>query len=199
MRAKTVILCLSLPLVLAVAAGAADEKPAPVKAKPALLVIDTQNAFMPYMDPKDVKRATEVINYTIGLFRQNGFPVVRVYHTTPGEGPEPGTEPFQFPDTLAIREDDPKVVKNHTNAFKKTELDALLRERGVDTVFLTGLSAVACVLATYHGALDNDYKAFMVKDALISHDATLTHYVEEITSTVDGRALQLLLETARAE
>ncbi len=199
MRAETLVLCLSLPLTLAAAGEAAAEKPAPVKAKPALLVIDTQNAFLPHMDSKDVNRATDVINHVIHLFRANGFPVVRVYHTTPGEGPEPGTEPFEFPDTLAIKGDDPKVVKNYTNAFKKTELDALLRERGVNTVFLTGLSAVACVLATYHGALDNDYKAFMVKDGLISHDTTLTRHVEEITSTIDYRALQLLLETARAE
>jgi nicotinamidase-related amidase len=197
MRAK--ILILSLPLLLAVAAGAADEKPTPLKTKPALLVVDTQNAFLPHMDPKDVKRATEVINYAIALFRDNGFPVVRVYHTTPGEGPEPGTEPFQFPKTLAVQDDDPMVVKNYTNAFKKTELDALLREQGVNTVFVSGLSAVACVLATYHGALDHDYKTLMLKDGLISHDATLTHYVEEITSTVDYWGLKLLLETARAQ
>jgi nicotinamidase-related amidase len=199
MRAKTLMLSLVITAALAAAARAADEEPAPVKAKPALLVIDTQNAFMPHMDAKDVKRATEVINYAIGLFRANGFPVVRVYHTTPGQGPEPGSEPFQFPESLAIEDDDPKVIKNFSNAFKKTELDALLRERSVNTVFVTGLSAVACVLASYHGALDNDYEAFMVKDGLISHDATLTRHVQEITSTVDYRALQLLLETARAQ
>jgi len=189
----------ALPLVLAAAAAAAAEKPVPVKMQPALLVIDIQGAYLPEMDQQDVKRGMEGINYIIDLFRQNGFPVIRVYHAEPGGGPEPGTEAFEFPKTVHIQDTDPKVVKNYGSAFKKTDLDKLLRERGVNTVFLVGLSAVGCVLATYHGALDLDYRTFMVEEALISHDATLTRHVEEISRTIRYSALRLLLETARAQ
>jgi len=51
-------------------------------------------------------------------------------------------------------------------------------------VFLVGLSAVGCVLATYHGADDLDYKVFMVKHALISHDAALTKSVYDICANI---------------
>ena len=199
MNRRLVVLSLVVLLVSSALVVSAAEKPAPPKMKPALVVMDVQNVWLPYMDEKDKKVGMEMINHVIALFRDNGFPVIRVYHTEPGEGPAPGTEAFEFPKTVAIRDDDPKIVKNYGNAFKKTDLDKVLREKGVNTVFLAGLSGVGCVLATYQGADDLDYNAFMVKHALISHDATLTKSVYDICSTISYGPLKLLLETARAQ
>lgn len=190
---KRTMLFLSLVLATAVFV-AAQAKPAPAKARPALLVIDIQNAFLPHMDQDDVKRGLEMINYVIALFRDNGFPVIRVYHTDPQMGPAVDSEDFQFPKTTAVKPDDPRVIKNFPNAFKKTNLDALLKEKHINTLFLCGLSATACVLATYHGALDLDYNVFMVKGALISPGAAATGHVEAITAGIDYFPLKLLLE-----
>jgi len=189
---KKIIILLLLALAITFFAAEA-EKTAPVKLKPALLVIDIQNEYLPRMDEKDTKPGMEVINFYIELFRKNGFPIIRVYHTDPQYGPKPGSEAFEFPASVAIKPDDPKIVKNYASAFKKTDLDKLLREKGCNTLFLCGLSAVGCVLATYHGAMDRDYDMFMLKDALISHDANLTKAVQEICRTVDYWSLRLLL------
>ena len=193
---KKVILLIVFLLVVAFFWLSASDaaKAAPVKIKPVLLVIDVQNAYLPYMDDKDKKMGMEVINYFIALFRANGFPVIRVYHTDPKTGPKPGSEEFQFPKTVAVRDDDAQVTKNYGSAFKKTELDKMLKAQGCNTLFLCGLSAVGCVLATYHGAMDLDYDVFMLKDALISHDASLTKAVQEICKTTDYYSLKLLLE-----
>ena len=192
---KKIILLIVLLMVVSLAGlcTADAAKVAPAKIKPALLVIDIQNAFLPYMDEKDKKMGMEGINYFIALFRAKGFPVIRVYHTDPNSGPKPDSEEFAFPKTVAILPDDPMIVKNHPSAFKKTELDKLLKAKGCNTLFLCGLSAVGCVLATYHGAQDLDYEAFMLKDALISHDAALTKAVQEICKTIDYYALKLVL------
>ena len=194
---KKIVLLILLLLVLTLfwlpAADAAKTKPD--KIKPALLVIDIQNAYLPRMDEKDVKTGMEMINYYIELFRANGFPVIPVYHTDPKMGPKADSEEFQFPKTVAVKEDDPKIVKNFGSAFKKTELDKLLKEKGCNTLFLCGLSAVGCVLATYHGAMDLDYDVFMLKDSLISHDASLTKAVQEICKTIDYYALRLVLQS----
>jgi nicotinamidase-related amidase len=190
---KRTMLLISLALVPALCV-AAQAKPAPAKARPALLVIDIQNAYLPRMDEKDVKRGLEIINYVIALFRDNGFPVIRIYHTDPQAGPAVDSQEFEFPKTTAVKPDDPRVVKNFPNAFKKTNLDRLLKDRNINTLFLCGLSATGCVLATYHGALDLDYEVFMVKGALISPSATLTGDVEEICPTIDYWPLKLLLE-----
>jgi len=199
MKRTSLVLSLVVLLLATAALASAADKPAPPRMKPALLVMDVQNAWLPYMDEQDKKVGLEQINYIIELFRANGFPVIRVYHTDPGEGPAPGTEAFEFPKTVAVRGDDPKIVKNYPSAFKKTALDKMLRDQGVNTVFLVGLSAVGCVLATYHGGADLDYNVFMVKHALISHDATLTKSVYDICSTISYGPLKLLLETAAAK
>ncbi len=198
---KRVVLIALVVAVCVLASGpaAAQERAPQAKMKPALLVIDIQNAYLPWMDERDRKFGMEGINYIIALFRDNGFPVIRVYHQDPGQGPERGTEAFEFPKTVPVKDDDPMVVKHYPSAFKKTELDKLLREKGINTLFLVGLSAVGCVNATYHGAEDLDYKVFMVKDAVISHDAALTKAVCEINSTIEYSALKLLLETARGQ
>ncbi|MEN6311892.1 MAG: isochorismatase family cysteine hydrolase, partial [Acidobacteriota bacterium] len=99
-----------------------------------------------------------------------------------------------FPKTTAVKPDDPRIVKNYPNAFKKTNLDSLLKEKGINTVFLCGLSSTGCVLATYHGALELDYDMFMVKDALIGPDAAETRSVEGFCRTIDYWSLKLLLE-----
>jgi nicotinamidase-related amidase len=192
---KTVLpMILSTAILFSGISAAAQTASPPVRMKPALLVIDVQNAYLPLMDEKDKKTGLDMINYFIALFRATGYPVIRVYHTDPKMGPAPGSEAFEFPKTVAIRDDDPKVVKNYPDAFNKTGLDKLLKDMGCNAVFLCGLSAVGCVLGTYHGALDHDYQVFMAKDALISHDAALTKAVQEFCQTIDFYALKLLLE-----
>ena len=190
---RSMLLSLLVVTMLASAVLAADQ-PAAAKGKPALIVMDVQNAFMPYMDDEDTKMGLLMINATIEQFRAHGLPVIRVYHTDPDSGPLPGTEPFEFPATVGIRDTDPKVVKTHPSAFNATELDGLLREQGVDTVFLSGLSAVGCVLATYFDADRLEYRVFMVRDGVISHDAGLTASVEEMTGAVGYEAIAYLLD-----
>jgi len=190
---KKAVTFLSVFFLAAIMANA-NTQPDKVKMKPALLVIDIQNEYLPMMDQKDIKSGLEMIKYYIALFRANGFPVIRVYHTDPKTGPAPDSEAFEFPKTTAIKPDDPKIIKNFPSAFKKTELDNLLREKGCNTLFLCGLSAVGCVISTYYGALDLEYNTFMLEDGLISHNATLTGHVQEICRTVDYHSLKLLLE-----
>ena len=164
--------------------------------KPALLVIDIQNEYLKYMSEDDKKMGMEVINGAIYVFRQHNLPIIRVYHTDPNWGPKPGTELFEFPKSVIIKDDDPKVIKNFPSAFTKTDLDKILKEKGCNTVFLCGLSSVGCVLATYHGARDRDFNTFMVKDGLIAHKETYSDFIQEISNAVGWEAMKLMLESA---
>jgi nicotinamidase-related amidase len=168
-----------------------------IKGKPALVVIDIQNAYLPYMDEEEVESGLEMINYVIDLFREQGLPVIRVHHTDVERGPEVGSEAFEFPETVRIKADDPIIVKNYPSAFKKTELEKTVQELGCDTVFLAGLSSVGCVLATYFDGLRLDLTTFTVEDALISHRPDLTEAVEEITGAVNYKAIKYMLANAR--
>lgn len=164
--------------------------------KPALLVIDIQNAYLPMMDKTEKDLALKMINWAIAMFRQKGFPVIRVYHTDLKYGPKSDSEAFQFPKSVKVKADDPQIIKNYPNAFKKTGLEKMLRQKGTNTVFLCGLSSVGCVIATYFGAMDLDIDAFLLKDALISHKSMYTKSIEEIFNALGYSALKAMLENA---
>ena len=170
------------------------EKTKKKELKPALLVIDVQNEFMPMMSSRDKETAVQYINWSIWVFRKFDLPVIRVYHTTPGQGPEIDSEGFEFDSDVNITEDDPMVIKNFGNAFKKTELDSLLKAKGVNTIYITGLSATGCAIASYFGGVELDYNTFMVEDALLSQDADLTNAVEKICNPINVNTLLMMME-----
>lgn len=162
--------------------------------KPALIVIDIQNRYLPMMAQDEKDLALRITNGAIWLFHQHDLPVIRVYHSDPQFGPKPGDEDFEFPESVIIKEEDTKVIKNYPSAFKKTELEKLLREKNVNTVFLCGLSAVGCVLATYYGAMERDFDVFMVKNAIMSHKVEYTSVIRDITDSVSWKTLEFMLE-----
>lgn len=162
--------------------------------KPALLVIDVQNAYMSSMDQSDKDLAIKHINWAIWLFEKYELPIVRVYHQDKDWGPAEDSEEFKFSSEINIKEDYPMIIKHYGNAFTKTDLDKILKEKGINTVYLCGLSATGCVLATYIGANDHDYKAFMIKNALLSPSAEHTDFIETIMSTVDLETIMFMLE-----
>ena len=170
--------------------------PAQEKAKmsPALLVIDVQKKYVPMMSEDDRESALETMNWAIWLFRQYELPVIRIYHTTEKWGPAPGTEEFAFHDSLKVLESDPMVIKTYGSGFNKTELDSLLRAKGINTLFMCGLSSTGCVLATYMDASNYDYKAFLVKGALLGPSSDYTRQVEDMFDAISLNTANFILK-----
>ena len=173
-----------------------DQKEQKSPVKPALIVIDIQNAFLPSIPEKDRESAMNNINFYIQYFRSHGCPVIRVYHHGEEYGVNPGTELFEFPSSVLIKPEDPKVIKTYPDGFNKTDLDKVIREQGSNTLFLCGLSAVGCVLATWIGAQNNDYKAFLLKDAIMSHNSEYTDNIEVMFDAVSYDVVKLILENS---
>ena len=186
------VVAMLVPFMFAQAAEPEEKEVKQIK--PALIVIDIQNKYLPMMAQDEKDLALRIINGAIWLFRQHELPVIRVYHSDPQFGPKPGEEDFEFPESVIINDSDPKIIKNFPSAFKKTELDDMLKEKGINTVFLCGLSAVGCVLATYYGAMERDYEVFMVKNAIMSHKSEYTNFVRDITESVTWKILQFMLD-----
>ena len=164
--------------------------------KPALLIIDIQNVYLSMVPEREKEVAMYYINGLIELFRSNGYPIIRVYHLDKESGPKPDSEQFEYPTSVLIKDEDAKVIKTYGNGFNKTDLDKIIKEQGSNTLFLCGLSAVGCVLATWIGAHDHDYKAFMVKNAIMSHDSDYTKNVEDMFDAVSYDIVQLILENS---
>jgi nicotinamidase-related amidase len=153
--------------------------------KPALFVQDIQNTWL--YDPdsnqelrRSVEKRLDSINSAIDWFRSRKLPIIVGYTLDEATGLLPGTKSFQVPETVHIRETDHKVTKRHASAFGNPEFGAILRGEGCDTLFIVGLSASGCVLATYFGALDWDVRPYLIRGCVASHNEEHVRFAEEI-------------------
>jgi nicotinamidase-related amidase len=162
--------------------------------RPALLIIDVQNRYIPMVPEREKEIAFFFINLLIDLFRKHNYPIIRIYHHNNQQGPKPDTHEFEYPESIKIAPEDTRVIKTYSDSFNKTGLNEILKEKGCNTVFLCGLSAVGCVLATRTGAQNNDYKALIVRDSIMSHNSEYTKNVETMFDAISFDAVELILE-----
>ncbi len=186
---KTFITLICLILTTTLMAQEIEKK----KLKPVLLVMDVQQIYLDMMDPADKKQSFDYINAAIWLFEKFDLPIIRVYHQDKKRGPDENSEAFQFAPEINTKESHPMIVKHYGNAFNQTNLDQLLKEKEVNTIFLCGLSATGCVLSTYIGAEDCDYDVFMIENALLSPNSEHTKFIEKIKRSMDFQTLNFLL------
>ncbi len=197
MKKRSLFLSAFLILSTSVFSQSDEKKEEKSKMEPALLVIDVQKEYMPMMSKSDQELAIEMMNWTIYIFRKFDLPVIRVYHTHPEWGPSEDSPNFQFHDSLKVLPDDPMIIKTYPSSFTKTNLNEMLQEMGINTLFLCGLSSVGCVLSTYTDAASHDYNAFLVKDALLSHKEKYTDNIEEMLNAMDLETIMFMIEISR--
>jgi nicotinamidase-related amidase len=167
------------------------------KQKPALLIIDVQKRYMPAIAQGDRERTFYFINLLIESFRKYNFPIIRIYHSNEEKGPLPGTDEFEFPEAIRIMPEDTRIIKKYSDSFNKTELDTILKSLGCNVLFLCGQSAVGCVLATRYGAMNHDYRPFIVKNAIMCHDSGYTKNIEAMFDAVSLDVVKLFLDNCR--
>ncbi len=110
----------------------------------------------------------------------------------------PGSTDTEPDETLQPADDEVVVKKRRFSAFFGTDLDMVLRERGVETVVLAGNKTNVCVRATATDALAHGYAVRVVRDATASnrshlHEANLEDIDRYIGSVIDGDEAEALL------
>ena len=112
----------------------------------------------------------------------------------------------QVVDELPVEDGDIVIPKRRYSGFFQTTLDLTLRERGVDTVIVTGVVTNICVRSTVHDAFFLRYKVLVPENLVMAtstqaQEVTLydidTHYgdVTDLDSVLD--VLEQKKETAR--
>lgn len=94
------------------------------------------------------------------------------------------------------------VDKRLYSPWIDTDLDARLRDAGVDTVIITGAETDVCVLAAVLGAVDLGYRIIVVTDAVCSssddtHDRLLTLYNDRYSLQVEAAPTEAVLAAWR--
>ncbi len=157
------------------------------------MIIDMQREFHQGETASHMDGAAEYINYVLPRFEEKSLPVIYVQDVDEGDGVVPGTEGFEFIDSLEPKAGAIRIHKHYGNSFNKTEVDSILKEHGVDTVVMTGFCAEHCVLSTYRGAKDLDYFPVILKNGIASTKESSKEFVENISETITAGMLEKLL------
>jgi nicotinamidase/pyrazinamidase len=167
--------------------------------KPALLIIDM---LKDYFDPSHPLAITplaqgiiEPLNKLIVFFRERGFPIV--FSTDAFEENDflfqsrlrphaiKGTKGAEPIEELLRSSQDLWLPKPKFSAFFRTGLEEYLRQRGVTLCAVGGIATNFCVLTTVLDAVQNGFKAVLLRDcsAAISeeiHERTLSIYEKTV-------------------
>jgi len=174
----------------------------------ALLVIDVQNIYAALDSPLFVASlpvSIQNINALIIAFSKAGLPVIYVRHVHRADGRDAGRM-FDFagePQPLAFVEGRPEadyvpelqilpdglhITKRRYSCFEGTELDAILRTLGADTVAICGYMTNFCCETTARVAHDKDYFVDFVADATgapaLSESFTEPQIIAAVTATL---------------
>lgn len=93
-------------------------------------------------------------------------------------GMTPGAVGTEFDPCVNTQAGDLEVVKQRYSAFVGTRLDEMLRQRGIETVIVLGLTTNVCVQSTARDAWQHDYETITLADCCAeigegSHAASL--------------------------
>jgi nicotinamidase-related amidase len=155
----------------------------------ALLVIDLQNIFVEGYEPISAPDGLEIVrrcNELADVCRQHGMPVVYAAHVLRKDLANIGQLAEMFPpmvsdhlitqgtDTAAIhpgflvQPDDIYLEKPRFGAFSGTDLELILRGKGIDTVIIGGIATNICCETTAREANHREFKVIFL------HDGTTT-------------------------
>jgi nicotinamidase-related amidase len=136
-----------------------------------LLVVDVQKAIdAPYHaaeGPRNNPDAERHIARLLDVWRRANRPIIHIRHdsTFPASSYRPGQEGNNFKTEVEPEPGETVFPKRTNSAFIGTGLERHLRELGLDTLIVTGVSTNNSVEATVRMAGNLGFKTYLVADA----------------------------------
>ena len=174
----------------------------------ALIIIDVQKGFD---DPKWGRRnnpgAEQRIAALLAAWRRANRPVFHIQHLSDSESSplnprKPGCEIREIVRPLA---EEPVFQKHVNSAFIGTQLESCLRQGGIRTVVIVGLTTPHCVSTSARMAANLGFEVYLASDAIAAfeitgpdgkrysaedvHDISLATLHKEFGTVVDSKML----------
>jgi ureidoacrylate peracid hydrolase len=175
----------------------------------ALIVVDMQNSFVAEGAAFSTEEARQIvpnIDRLIRAARGGGLPVIWTQSdmSAPAAGIIHDRHPiikhtkelwrgdwsFSFyPRMEPPADGEHRVIKHKYDAFHNTDLDPVLRNQGIDTVVIVGVTTECCCESTARAAFFRDYKVVFVRDAMASLDPAAHEQACDRVDLLFGRAV----------
>ncbi len=193
------------------------------------IIVDLQNGFMAPGQVAEIATARDIVpnvNRISGAVRQAGGLVVYIQNTFDDiavrtwstffdhfcsperrarmiEAFAPGAEGHALWPGLDVLPGDLQVQKRRFGAFAPgaSDLHAILQERGIDTLIVTGTASQVCCESTARDAMMLNYKVFFIADGNATfndaeHNATLSAMAHTFCDVVDTETIVGLIQAA---
>ncbi|SFC72901.1 Nicotinamidase-related amidase [Bacillus sp. 491mf] len=141
--------------------------------KQALIVIDVQEGMytvgIPVHNGSELLRNLQEV---IQRCRAHDIPVIYVQHNgSKGHPLEKGTAGWHIHSKIAPMPNEMIVEKETPDSFYKTNLREVLREKGIEHLFICGLQTEYCVDTTVRRAFSEGYKVTLIQGAHSTFDS----------------------------
>lgn len=177
----------------------------------ALLVVDVQKAidaaYHAAVGPRNNPDAERNIGRLLAAWRQYRRPIIHIRHdsTFPMSSYRPGQEGNNFKDEVAPEAGETVIPKRTNSAFIGTGLERYLRESGLETLVIVGVSTNNSVETTVRMAGNLGFQTYLVADACFTfarvdfhgrlrtadevHSMSLANLNEEYCTVLDTAAV----------
>jgi nicotinamidase-related amidase len=187
----------------------------------ALIIVDMQNDFVLPGAPACVAGAYATlpkIREALTFWRKISWPVVYLYREYRRDGSDieltrlesflrdkkfclPGSEGAKIVKEIAPQPSDYQVLKNRFSGFMDTELDFILRRKGVESIAVCGTQYPCCVRATLVDGICYGYHVTCLTDATsaASEDVALANIRDLQNMGIHCLAVDAFFETAKGQ
>jgi nicotinamidase-related amidase len=174
----------------------------------ALIVIDVQKGFDdPQWGSRNNLDAEKVIAALLAAWRETARPVFHVQHLSNSEGSplNPRNTGCEIKDVVRPLENEQIFQKRVNSAFIGTQLEDALRQRGIGTLVIVGLTTPHCVSTSARMAGNLGFEVYLPSDAIAAfeitgpdgkwysaeevHSASLATLHGEFATIIDSKAL----------
>lgn len=174
--------------------------------KSALIVIDVQNYFFEKDSGAYIRNSSKIIkpiNRLIETFLAKNYEIIFTRQVFPEDSNNPmrrwwkrlpSGESCNLSAKLNLPERKIIIDKEYYSAFFKTNLDRLLRKKGIRRLFFCGVMTHLCVETSIRDAFMRGYESFLIEDATMSknkkyHNAALLNLSHGFCKIIESGAI----------
>ena len=150
--------------------------------KPAVIIIDLQEYFYKLDTPKFDNKLNANVEKLLEFARKSKIKIIHVitiYKKDKSNWPEAykqrdslwcmeNTDDAKIIQSALPEENETVIIKKRFSSFYETELDDVLKQNGIDALFIAGYSGDVCVRMTTMDAFNRGYKLFWISDCIES-------------------------------
>lgn len=151
--------------------------------KTAVLIMDYQNRQLSNFSDAFREELLARANTVLAKARHQAIPVIYVEVRRGERTPETEIHSAVTPQSGEI-----VVTKKRVGPFSTTDLDAILKAKGIDTLVLMGIATSGVVLSTARWAADIDYQPIVLSDCCADRDGEVQRVLMEKVLPFLGQA-----------